>query len=111
MAKIKNWGLLALAASFPLAMGQMDHGTHSMPSEASDTSKPSPSGTPETHVVLVGYQGNSFLPNNTKANIGDTIEFQFLPKNHSVVRAGVRLTLDWERPYESVCANYLPWLL
>ena len=91
MAKIRNWGLLALAASLPLAMAQMDHGTHAMPSEVSSTA-PSPSGSPKTHVVLVGFQGNSFKPNNTKANIGDTIEFQFLPKNHSVVRAAVSLT-------------------
>ncbi len=47
------------------------------------------SGTPaaSTKTVVVGYNGHSFMPNNTAASSGDTVEFEFWPANHSVVRA------------------------
>lgn len=51
----------------------------------------------ETHTVTVGLQ-HDFNPDTIKANPGDTIRFEFYPKNHSVVRA------DFEKP----C---IPWEL
>ena len=40
-----------------------------------------------THVVTVGKADHAFRPDTVLAEIGDTIEFQFFPVNHSVVRA------------------------
>ncbi|PMD41889.1 hypothetical protein L207DRAFT_582311 [Hyaloscypha variabilis F] len=40
-----------------------------------------------THIVAAGVDGFNFLPQETYANVGDVIEFQFYPLNHSVVRA------------------------
>ncbi|KAI1759020.1 hypothetical protein GGR53DRAFT_184251 [Hypoxylon sp. FL1150] len=55
------------------------------------------SSAAETHTVTVGLQ-HDFNPNTIKANPGDTVRFEFYPKNHSVVRA------DFEKP----C---IPWEL
>ncbi|KAK3330493.1 hypothetical protein B0H66DRAFT_598031 [Apodospora peruviana] len=55
-----------------------------------------------THTVLVGYKGYSFSPNQTTAKAGETIEFQFLPTNHSVVRAEYMFPCI---PYESTGAG------
>ncbi|KAF1954769.1 Cupredoxin [Byssothecium circinans] len=42
-----------------------------------------------THVVQVGGPNGSlvFSPENIKANVGDLVQFQFHPKNHSVVQS------------------------
>ncbi|KAE9373045.1 hypothetical protein N431DRAFT_503818 [Stipitochalara longipes BDJ] len=40
-----------------------------------------------THIIAAGVDGFNFLPRETYANVGDVIEFQFYPLNHSVVRA------------------------
>ncbi|KAF2710145.1 hypothetical protein K504DRAFT_342636, partial [Pleomassaria siparia CBS 279.74] len=40
-----------------------------------------------THTISVGNGDHKFRPEITQAEIGDTIEFQFFPANHSVVRA------------------------
>lgn len=56
-------------------------------------------------MVQVGYQNRSFFPNNTKARVGDTVEFQFLPGlKHSVVRAEVSLTFNPD--IMNLCANH-----
>ncbi|KAK4216612.1 hypothetical protein QBC37DRAFT_88116 [Rhypophila decipiens] len=98
MAQRRNWWLLALLASSPLTMAQMDHSMpadHSllMASHSMDHSGMSGWETMTafpsipTHAIRVGDKGRSFQPNITKAKVGDTIEFQFYPSNHSVVRA------------------------
>ena len=38
-----------------------------------------------THSVTVGQNGLSYSPNNIKAAVGDKVDFNFFPKNHSVV--------------------------
>ncbi|KAI0835642.1 hypothetical protein F5Y06DRAFT_305850 [Hypoxylon sp. FL0890] len=49
-----------------------------------------------THTVLVGLQ-HDFEPDTIKANPGDTIRFNFYPKNHSVVRADFKKPcIPWE---------------
>jgi len=40
-----------------------------------------------THRVTAGFNGLNFEPNNVVANIGDIVEFKFLPKNHSVAQS------------------------
>jgi hypothetical protein len=51
---------------------------------------PSPSATSsapaQTHTISVGID-HKFQPDVTQAEIGDIINFQFFPPNHSVVRA------------------------
>ena len=48
-----------------------------------------PSGMVNTHIVQVGGPNGSlsFYPNNVQARPGDLVQFQFHPKNHSVVRS------------------------
>ncbi|USP73494.1 uncharacterized protein yc1106_00768 [Curvularia clavata] len=41
----------------------------------------------QTHTIQVGLADHKFKPETTEANIGDTVEFAFYPRNHSVVRA------------------------
>ncbi|KAI1375794.1 hypothetical protein F4677DRAFT_445954 [Hypoxylon crocopeplum] len=49
-----------------------------------------------THTVRVGLQ-HDFQPDTIKANPGDTIRFDFYPKNHSVVRADfMKPCIPWE---------------
>ncbi|EFQ33971.1 hypothetical protein CGRA01v4_12460 [Colletotrichum graminicola] len=40
-----------------------------------------------THVVKVGDGGLKFTPDNIEAAVGDSVEFQFYPKAHSVAQA------------------------
>lgn len=45
-------------------------------------------GTEIVHVVQVGSNGSlTFSPNNVIAAVGDLVQFQFNPKNHSVVQS------------------------
>jgi plastocyanin len=48
----------------------------------------------DNHKVKVGNDGLNFDPNTVKAAVGDTIEFQFYPMNHSVAQA------NYDRPCE-----------
>lgn len=60
------------------------------------TSTSTPSGTlasnpSATHTFTVGkYGGLFFDKNEVAANIGDIIEFEFYPKNHSIARAAFK---------------------
>lgn len=38
------------------------------------------------HVIVVGKDGLTFNPPDLKANLGDTLEFRFWARNHSVVQ-------------------------
>jgi plastocyanin len=40
-----------------------------------------------THSVVAGLGGLKFEPNNVVAEVGDIVEFHFLPKNHSVAQS------------------------
>jgi plastocyanin len=40
-----------------------------------------------THSVIAGLGGLRFDPDNVVAEIGDIVEFHFLPKNHSVAQS------------------------
>jgi plastocyanin len=57
---------------------------------SSSTGYPSATSTSKaaaTHTVSVGDGGFFFSPNTTYANVGDVVQFDFYPTNHSVVRA------------------------
>lgn len=41
----------------------------------------------QTHAVAVGKGNHQFVPDSIQAEVGDIVEFQFFPPNHSVVRA------------------------
>ena len=45
------------------------------------------SHTGVTHTVVAGLAGLHFDPDNVVANIGDIVEYHYLPKNHSVVQS------------------------
>ncbi|KAF1947538.1 Cupredoxin [Clathrospora elynae] len=62
----------------------------SMPmSSGSPSAAGAAAGMVNTHVVQVGGSNGSltFLPNNVVAQPGDLVQFQFHPKNHSVVQS------------------------
>lgn len=40
-----------------------------------------------THTVVAGLGGLHFDPDNVVANIGDIVEYHYLPKNHSVAQS------------------------
>ncbi|KAL2351382.1 hypothetical protein BJ546DRAFT_1066148 [Cryomyces antarcticus] len=44
-------------------------------------------GAAQTHIITVGKGNNRFVPDITQASVGDIIQFQFFPPNHSVIRA------------------------
>ncbi|KAJ0335452.1 hypothetical protein COL922a_009188 [Colletotrichum nupharicola] len=54
---------------------------------ASSSSSSSSSASGTVHVVKVGESGLTFSPNDVKAALGDTVEFHFYPKAHSVAQS------------------------
>ncbi|GJJ12247.1 hypothetical protein Clacol_006488 [Clathrus columnatus] len=64
----------------------------STPTITSTSTSPSPtvpsSSSPTTHLILVGNDGAlSYSPSNITAQVGDTITFQFMAKNHTVTQS------------------------
>lgn len=90
--------LLIGAMLFTVTLAQNTASTNpSGPSTAAGSFSPSPttfqsststsSSAPQTHTVQVGLLDHKMRPESTEAEVGDTIEFDFYPLNHSVVRA------------------------
>lgn len=52
-----------------------------------------------THTIAAGQNGFSFTPATVQADVGDVIEWQFYPSNHSVARAAYEYPCI---PYEDV---------
>ncbi|KAF8140788.1 hypothetical protein K438DRAFT_1636972 [Mycena galopus ATCC 62051] len=44
-------------------------------------------GGPVNHLIQVGIDGLSYTPSNISAAIGDTVTFEFHPKNHTVTQS------------------------
>ncbi|KAF2672338.1 hypothetical protein BT63DRAFT_422820 [Microthyrium microscopicum] len=62
-------------------------GSASSTSSSASASSSSASSKPKVHIVAVGANGDfSYHPNETIADVGDIVSFQFYPTNHSVVR-------------------------
>lgn len=89
--------VLAAAALSSVASAQYDYGSSgssmtSVEAGAATTTAAasSPSGSVNVHVITAKIDEagkNVFVPNNVQAAVGDMIQFQFWPRNHSVVRA------------------------
>ncbi|KAI0012690.1 hypothetical protein F4779DRAFT_17940 [Xylariaceae sp. FL0662B] len=86
--------LVAATAHISLSLAQV---TSITTEEPEPTTTAASSSAAVTHTVRVGLQ-HDFQPDTIQANPGDTIHFNFYPKNHSVVRAA----------FENPC---IPWEL
>ncbi|KAJ8521926.1 hypothetical protein ONZ45_g1428 [Pleurotus djamor] len=52
------------------------------------TPPPTPAPQPAQHVITVGADGQlAFSPSNIQAAVGDTVTFEFRPKNHTVTQS------------------------
>lgn len=64
--------------------------TVSETAEASGTVRDSPTSTTTdtgtTHTIAVGSSGHKFTPGETRAEVGDTLEFRFYPVDHWVIQ-------------------------
>jgi plastocyanin len=83
---LKFASLLALGA-FPLALGQYGAPAGGDSSSASAAPSATASANPNIHTVSVGQGGFVFTPNTTVASVGQQIEFQFFPPNHTVTQS------------------------
>jgi plastocyanin len=80
--------LMAMVAfSAALVGAQVTTATASTLALSNPTSTTSASPAAKTWTISVGKGDHTFRPDTLQANIGDTIEFDFFPANHSVVRA------------------------
>ncbi|KAJ7052519.1 hypothetical protein C8F01DRAFT_1261672 [Mycena amicta] len=53
----------------------------------------SSSGQPVNHLIKVGADGLNYTPSNITAAPGDTVTFEFHPKNHTVTQSALNLDL------------------
>ncbi|KAJ7474294.1 Cupredoxin [Mycena latifolia] len=51
------------------------------------TPSPTYAATPMDHKIMVGADGLTYTPSNISAAIGDTVTFEFHPKNHTVTQS------------------------
>ncbi|KAG6917641.1 hypothetical protein DXG01_001748 [Tephrocybe rancida] len=51
------------------------------------TPPPTPAAQPANHKISVGADGLTYTPSNISASIGDTVTFEFHPKNHTVTQS------------------------
>jgi plastocyanin len=77
--------IAALAGALPLVYADYYYPS----ANATVSYAPSATGTakPSVQTVSVGKDGLVFTPDTITAKVGEEIEFQFFPKNHSVVQA------------------------
>ncbi|EAS34054.3 extracellular serine-rich protein [Coccidioides immitis RS] len=63
--------------------------TRSSQSSSTAATRTSTNTGPATHTVKVGAKEDphQYIPHTIKADVGDVIEFEFYPRNHSVVQA------------------------
>jgi len=75
-----------LAAAALSVVGAMAQSTTS---SAASASSGTPSGSVQVHVVQVGNSNGSLVysPSNVKAAVGDMVQFQFAPNNHTVTQS------------------------
>lgn len=76
-----------LTALVPRATsGSASGSASSSPSSSSESS----SSAAATYTVSVGRANHQFDPDVIQANVGDIVEFDFYPTNHSVIRAAYK---------------------
>lgn len=76
---------LALLATGVLAAPKWTHEEPTWTHEHEATKTVSLTGV--THSVVAGLNGLNFEPNNVVAEIGDVVQWEFLPANHSVAQS------------------------
>ena len=82
--------LLALPFTLLFTRSLAQYASTTTPSvtETSSTSVPTSTADPTTYDIDVGADGGLlFSPENLTASVGDTINFHFYPRNHSVVQS------------------------
>lgn len=76
-------GLTSVTATVPVGNGQTVTTTYgSFPGSAAPTS-----GTTADHKIVVGGSSNIYSPSNITAQVGDTVTFQFMQKNHTATQS------------------------
>ncbi|KAI1085133.1 hypothetical protein F5B20DRAFT_575598 [Whalleya microplaca] len=89
-----NYFLLLMAITAHISLSSAAGGPS--PTTRKTTSTATSSSAAVTHTVKVGLQ-HDFQPDTIQANPGDTIHFNFYPKNHSVARAAFKNPcIPWE---------------
>jgi plastocyanin len=53
----------------------------------------------QSHTVKVGNDGLNIEPDVVRAGVGDTITFDFYPKNHSIAQS------SWDKPCEPLSSD------
>jgi plastocyanin len=79
--------LLSLLGTARCQSSKSGSSSTSSTSRSTSSSTSSSAYTAQTHVVQVGTDGFSYIPNTVYANVTDVIAFHFFPQNHSVARA------------------------
>ncbi|OAX40347.1 hypothetical protein K503DRAFT_737691 [Rhizopogon vinicolor AM-OR11-026] len=76
-------GVTTVTATVPVGSGQSITTTYgSFPGSAAPTS-----GTSTDHKVVVGGSTLTYTPSNITAQVGDTVTFQFMQKNHTATQS------------------------
>jgi hypothetical protein len=97
MFTTSSWLVLPLTVLQFISVSAQDQSTTATVATRPVQSSPSPttfqsifstsSSVPQTHTIQVGLLDHKIRPDTTEAAIGDIIEFDFYPANHSIVRA------------------------
>lgn len=78
--------VVVLAQSSPEIYTPSPSSSLSSTSSSASSSATATNGT-QVHIVTVGYLSWQFNPDTIIAKVGDVVQFQFFPPNHTVVRA------------------------
>ncbi|KAJ7116726.1 hypothetical protein C8R44DRAFT_983695 [Mycena epipterygia] len=76
--------------SYTKATATMTHGTSTWTTVYTSyegTPSPTYAASPVKHLIKVGADGLTYTPSNISAAIGDTVEFEFHQKNHTVTQS------------------------
>ncbi|KAJ7036687.1 hypothetical protein C8F04DRAFT_1036217 [Mycena alexandri] len=78
------------AQSYTKATATMTHGTSTWTTvytSYAGTPAPTYAASPLNHIIKVGADGLTYTPSNISAAVGDTVTFEFHPKNHTVTQS------------------------
>ncbi|QSZ32689.1 hypothetical protein DSL72_002268 [Monilinia vaccinii-corymbosi] len=85
--------------ALPFTLAADSDADTSTSSEATPSTTTSTSPSDPTHTILVGADAQlTFSPNETKADVNTTLEFQFYPPTHSVAQAAFESPCSDENP-------------
>ncbi|KAJ7770079.1 hypothetical protein B0H16DRAFT_1411208 [Mycena metata] len=78
------------AQSYTKATATMTHGSSTWTTvytSYAGTPSPTYAASPINHIIKVGADGLTYTPSNISAAVGDTVTFEFHPKNHTVTQS------------------------